>query len=49
MYNKMLADSERERLAAAAKNATPEYAARNRLISWVCTHYAALKVNPPFR
>jgi hypothetical protein len=47
MYNKMLAGPERKRLAAAAKKATPEYAARNRLISWVHTHYAALKVNPP--
>jgi hypothetical protein len=47
MRNKMLAESERKRLAAAAKNATPKYAARNRLISWVHRHYAALKVNPP--
>ena len=47
MRNKMLAEPERKRLAAAAKNATPKYAARNRLISWVHRHYAALKVNPP--
>jgi hypothetical protein len=43
MRNKMLAESERKRLAAAAKKATPEYAARNRLILWVDTHRAALK------
>jgi hypothetical protein len=43
MYNKMLADSERERLAAAAEKATPESAARNRLILWVDEHSAALK------
>jgi hypothetical protein len=47
MYNKMLAASERERLAATAKKATPEYAARNRLILWVTTHYAALKIVKP--
>ena len=50
MYNKMLSDSERKRLAAAAKKVTPENAARNRLILWVNTHYAALKtklVIPP--
>jgi hypothetical protein len=43
MYNKMLADSEREKLAAAAEKATPESAARNRLILWVDEHFAALK------
>jgi hypothetical protein len=43
MCNEMLAESERKRLAASAKKATPEYAARNRLISWVDTHCAALK------
>ena len=41
--NEMLAESELKRLAAAAKKATPEDAARNRLILWVRTHYAALK------
>jgi hypothetical protein len=43
MCDEMLAESEQKRLAAAAKKATPEYAARNRLISWVDTHCAALK------
>jgi hypothetical protein len=47
MRNEMLAASERERLAATAKKATPEYAARNRLILWVTTHYAALKIVKP--
>jgi hypothetical protein len=43
MCNKMLAESERKRLATAAKKATPEYAARNRFILWVDTHCQALK------
>jgi hypothetical protein len=43
MYDKMVADSERQRLAAAAKNTTPEHAALCRLILWVNTNYAALK------
>jgi hypothetical protein len=47
MFNKMLAEPERERLAAAAKKVTPEGAARNRLIWWVNAHSAALKVIPP--
>jgi hypothetical protein len=42
MCNKMLAESERKRLAETAKKATPKYAARNRLILWVYTHAAAL-------
>lgn len=45
MRDEMLAESEWKRLAATAKKVTPEYAARNRLISWVDTHYAALKKN----
>ena len=45
MFNKMLAESERKLLAAAA--VTPEDAARNRLILWVGKHYAALKIVKP--
>ena len=47
MFNKMLAEPERERSAATAKKLTPEGAARNRLILWVNTHSPALKVIPP--
>jgi hypothetical protein len=43
MYDKMVADSERQRLAAAAKKTTPERAALCRLSLWIDTHDAALK------